>query len=211
MQFENMKFEEQIGKISAKNVDNTTNKATNNITCKTTDNTTSKTIEPKAEPKIGKKNWGKTPWIVALAALTLLAAAGATVFAASGYGTLEDPLITYSYLEEVLTPQLNGFFDDRLSQAMGETTESGVFELVSLDRGQRLMTSTGSEMILRSGSAAANGGTSPVLLDVTDGSALEQNAALQLNHMVLSPNTNNGLIAMSDEVEVLVSGTYSIR
>ena len=44
----------------------------------------------------------------------VFAVAGITVYAAYNYGTKDDPLITKSYIDEVLTPELMAEFNAQL-------------------------------------------------------------------------------------------------
>ena len=63
--------------------------------------------------------------IVCIAA-ALLVMAGAGAYAATNYGSTSDPLITKSYLDQVLTPNLNNQFRTELNTAVkGLESSSG--------------------------------------------------------------------------------------
>ena len=141
---------------------------------------------------------------IALAALVLVLAAAVTAYAVSNYGTQADPLITKSYLDEVLQPELLEEFDDMLSDGTD-------FRVVTLQNGQILSAEVGCEVMLRIGSASASGPDFPVLVDTTSGTTLENGAAMVKNHLYMITIVNNGLKATADGTKVLVSGSYTIK
>ena len=141
---------------------------------------------------------------IALAALVLVLAAVVTAYAVSSYGTQSDPLITKSYLDEVLQPQLLEEFDGMLS-------DGADFRVVTLQNGQTLSAEVGCEVMLRIGSASASGPDSPVLVDTTSGTTLENGGAMEKNHLYMITIVSNGLKATADGTKVLVSGSYTIK
>ena len=147
--------------------------------------------------------------IIVCAVLALCAIAGITVYAAYSYGTKDDPLITKSYLDEVLTPELMAEFNAQLGAADGDT--GAAFEVVTLSKGQTLSCQVGCEIMLRIGTASASGPDSPVLVDTTSGTTLEDGGALVKNHLYMVTIVNNGLTASADATKVLISGSYTVK
>lgn len=147
--------------------------------------------------------------IIVCALLAVCAIAGITVYAAYNYGTKDDPLITKSYLDEVLTPELMAQFSAQLDAA-GGTSGDGTFTVVTLRKGQKITCQVGCELMLRIGSASASGPDSPVLVDTTSGTTLENGGALVKNHLYMATIVNNGLTASTDNTKVLVSGEYTV-
>ena len=147
--------------------------------------------------------------IIVCAILAVCAIAGVTVYAAYNYGTKEDPLITKSYLDEVLTPELMAEFNAQLDAYQVSTSE-GAFTVVTLDRGQTLKCRVGCEVMLRVGTAYADGADSPVLVDTTSGTTLEDGASLEKNHLYMATIAGNGLTASVDATKLLVSGEYTV-
>lgn len=143
------------------------------------------------------------------ALLAVCAIAGITVYAAYNYGTKDDPLITKSYLDEVLTPELIAEFSAQLDAAEGET--GGAFRVVTLGKGQTVSCQVGCEIMLRVGTAAASGADSPVMVDTTSGTTLENGGALVKNHLYMVTIAGNGLTASADTTKVLISGTYTVK
>lgn len=142
-----------------------------------------------------------------IAVLTIIVLAGAGVYAATSYGTESDPLITKSYLDEVLRPQLEQEVSDALEES-GAMQQSipGEFTEVKLSGGQRVLCGLGGELVLTSGSAKAVGS----LTDTTAGTAVSDGGSISANHLYLTTADSSGLIA-SGSAAVLVSGTYALN
>ncbi len=147
--------------------------------------------------------------IIICVLLALCAIVGITVYAAYNYGTKDDPLITKSYLDEVLTPELMAEFNAQLDAAEGSSGD-GAFTVVTLSKGQTVKCQVGCEIMLRIGAAYASGPDSPVLVDTTEGTTLENGGALVKNHLYMATIVNNGLTATADVTKVLISGEYTI-
>ena len=145
--------------------------------------------------------------LIIVAALVLALAAAVTAYAVNNYGTQADPLITKSYLDEVLQPQLLAEFDGMLSDG----ADGADFRVVTLQNGQTLSAQVGCEVMLRIGSASASGPDSPVLVDTTSGTTLENGGAMVKNHLYMITIVNNGLKATADGTKVLVSGSYTVK
>ena len=121
-------------------------------------------------------------WIIAVLAVLLLA--GVAAYAATTYGSKDDPLITKSYLDEVVKPQLAGELEAKLDEA--------------------LRCAAGCQILPVSGSVTAAG----ALSDTTAGEAVAAGAALSANHLYMA--TDDGGVTAAGAATVLVSGTYSI-
>ena len=167
--------------------------------------------------------------ILVLAAVAMILGVGALAFAAPG--TQSDPFVTLSYLTGVFKPmlmaevetagqELSQDIDARIAaleaqqqldqgSATAAPNAADRFAVVTLSRGQLLTCSVGTEIMLRIGSATANG-SAPALVDYTDGDTLAAGAALATNHMYLVTIEGNGVRASADTVRVLVRGTYRI-
>ena len=151
---------------------------------------------------------------VLIGVLILLAAGVISVYAATNYGSQEDPLITKSYLDTVLKPELQQEMRTEMESALdGLHKSEGSFTLVTLSAGQRLTGTVGTELLPRFGSvfAYAYDPADAALVDTTSGEALETNAELQANHLYMVTIDGNGLTAGGDNTRLLVSGTYTIE
>ena len=146
---------------------------------------------------------------ITVCALLALCAIAGTAYAAYNYGSQDDPLVTKSYLDEVLTPELMAEMEARLDAAGSDA--GAAFKVVTLSRGQTVACQAGCELMLRVGTAAASGADSPVLVDTTSGSTLENGGALVKNHLYMATIEGNGFTATADTVKLLISGTYTIK
>lgn len=103
-------------------------------------------------------------------------------------GSVEDPLVTLSYLESRLTKQ-------------------GEYTAVTLKKGQALTGAAGTGIILLSGSATATG---VGIVDLTEGSMTETDLSLFLYHSYIVPEKNGGCTALSS-CTLLVTGEYIVQ
>ena len=163
--------------------------------------------------------------------LTAVVVVGAFSASAAG-GDQNDPLVTLSYLTQVVTPELLEKVDeqveanekaltDKLDAAIDDysrqmeqvlaqgTGESASYVSVSLSAGQTLQPAAGSELLLRSGGAKVSAGNSPVLLDAMASSSLEIGGALQTNHLYVAP-LDGVRISVSSAAVFLVRGAYTV-
>ncbi len=131
--------------------------------------------------------------------LMIFAAAG-TIFYRAGLakgasggvaGSVSDPLITKSYLEE------------QLSKISGGT---GSFSKIVLSKGDQLTVNTGGQIVIYSGSAEVTG--TDGLLNLTTGELFRSGNSAIRYHLYLSPADTSGIKA-SNSVTVFVWGGYS--
>lgn len=141
---------------------------------------------------------GKYRWAVLLVLLlafvgSLCYRAGRADGAGNGVpGSVGDPLITKSYLEE------------RLSEVGGGG--SSCFVKVTLARGEELTLNPGSELMLYSGSAAVAGAAG--LVNLTTGELFKRGNSVVRYHLYLAPEDGCGIVADAN-VTVYVCGTYN--
>ncbi len=157
---------------------------------------------------------------------------GASILAVTTFGTTNDPLVTLSYLNQKLKPeimagvsadvsaaqaslqpsldaQVNSFKSDIDSKLGGAGVEAAGFTLVTLSKNQTVTCAVGTELLLRIGTATA-AGSAPALVDSTSGSTLSAGGALSSNHMYMVTIQGNGFKATASTVKVLIRGTYTI-
>ena len=151
---------------------------------------------------------------VVLIVLAIALAVGITVYAAANYGSQEDPLITKSYLDRVVQPELEQELEARLAAALGQagTDGDGDFVVLTLQNGQRVTGEVGTELLLRFGSAAAYAYDSGdvALVDTTAAAAVTNGAALSANHLYMVTIQGNGFVAAADNTKVLIAGEYTV-
>lgn len=162
----------------------------------------------------------KSKRMVLILAFVLVAVvfAGVGAYAASTLGTQSDPLVTLSYVNERLYPQLVDKISEEADRAAKEVKESvsgsigstDTYSVVSLASGQTLVGQAGCEILLRIGSAQVSASDAPGLVDTTDASSINNGTALRQNHLYMVTIGGNGIKATS-AVKVVVRGDYSIR
>ncbi len=143
-------------------------------------------------------------------ALAVVIIAGVSAYAATSFGTSSDPLITLSYLEKTLTPQLLEQFGDELETALSSNGGTSTYTVVTLAKGQTLTGAVGCEIMLRIGTASVSASDSPGLVDTTDASSLNNGSALKTNHLYMVTIGGNGIKATAATVKVIVRGSYTI-
>lgn len=110
-------------------------------------------------------------------------------------GSVNDPLITKSYLESYITSL----------GLSGDTSSSGYTKVV-LKKGSTLIGSEGTQIMLYSGSANAYV-QGEQLVNVTIGEAYDNGMTLGKFCVYMCPDKSSGIVAMSDVV-VYVKGSY---
>ena len=156
--------------------------------------------------------------------LAFVVGIGIGSYAASGYGTSSDPLVTLSYLTDKLTPEIMEKLESQLSEKETElekkftqlleeqsSVKSDTYSVVTLSSGQTLSGKVGCEMMLRIGTANCAAQYSPGLIDASTGGSISNGAALTINHLYIVTIEGHGLKATASSVKVLVRGEYTIK
>lgn len=166
----------------------------------------------------------------ALLAFTFVLGTGAAM--ATG-GDKKDPLITLSYLEDTVIPeildalsvetksinkelksdlagQIKDYQKEMESLVSGTSVGSETYTLVTLNAGQTLALDVGCEMMLRVGSVTVNAATSPALIDVTTGGSNANGASLEKNHLYMATIPDRTLTPATETVKLLVRGGYTV-
>lgn len=160
------------------------------------------------------------------AALTLAVLLAGTALAAGGQ---DDPLVTLSYLNQTVLPQilsqvekntaqqqeeLAKRFQEQLSQhggtGSGSSATGAAYTLVTLTSGQTMSLELGCEVLLRVGSVTVSADSAPALIDTSSGGALGSGASLLQNHLYLSTIEGRTLTPTSATVKLMARGGYTI-
>jgi len=113
-------------------------------------------------------------------------------------GSANDPIVTKSYVDEAIRKAAGNFGGGQAALA-----------IVTLNNGERLVVSGGTEVILRSGKAEVISDDGEGASDLTAGEDLRPGKAVQKNHLLLFPRDNRGIKAQGSAI-VLVRGGYTI-
>lgn len=130
----------------------------------------------------------------ALVVLLLVISVGFNIAAAlsdgAEPGSDQDPLVSKGYVDGVVAKNMEEI--TKLKQQLEELKNqqpsggSAGFEVLTLEIGQTLLPGSGSELILRSGSAKAVEGTNGKLADVTSAKDVLKGTAAVINHLLIS-------------------------
>lgn len=148
----------------------------------------------------------------ALSVLTVVLAVGG-VSAIAAQGSQEDPLVTLSYLNQVVTPQLESKvesavkenaqtlskelndaisdYEQRVSETLAGAGASNRFVSRTLSQGESLTPGAGREVLILSGNAVAAG----TLSDTTAGKSVNDGSSLESGHLYVTLSEDSGVSA----------------
>lgn len=149
--------------------------------------------------------------IIAVFCVVAILLGGIGAYAATTYGTESDPLITLSYLNSVLKPELEQAYSKQTNDSIAalearlESEADGSYVSVTVNANQTLSCKAGCEFLVRSGEAYVTGG----ILNVTEGKELAANDWLMKHHLYMSVSDTASVRANSD-IYLMIRGDYSI-
>jgi len=124
---------------------------------------------------------------------------------AASPGTEDDPLVSLSYVNEVLMPQFKSYVDSQIQQQSATS-----FQVVNVKKGQKIIGIQGTEFILRMGTANIIATQKGGIADATAGVDLPMNTPMPANHLLIVPfNDGRGVLMQTDGI-LLIKGTYTI-
>lgn len=120
--------------------------------------------------------------IILIVALAMVAAV--TVYAVANYGTKDDPLVTSSYLQDVVQPRMEDAYRSTLDGQISEMEDQfadqvaaagGSYVLVTLENGQTSLAAPVRRILMRTGTAAV---AQSAAIDLTTGETAAVGAKL---------------------------------
>ena len=138
------------------------------------------------------------------------------------YSSKNDPLVSLSYVNDVLGPQIMAQVLEKIESQYVKISDitdmmSGELSLVTLNKGDTLMCKGVCEIVLLSGNAtalitsASNIEAGQGLVDVTDGTVVTNGSLIKANHKIIIPKSDGrGIIVTGDSVTLLVRGAYTV-
>lgn len=129
-------------------------------------------------------------------------------------GSKEDPIIVESYLTQEVIPQINNYINEKnqsLEEKIQVLEQKSSFKVVTLEKGEKLICSEGTELILRMGKASAITSELGGLSDVTQGTDIMNTENIPSNHLLIVPRDDGRGIEALEDVIVLVKGLYEIK
>lgn len=154
-----------------------------------------------------KRNRWTTRLACGLLVMTTLVVAA---LAAGTQGSQSDPLVTLSYLNEKVLPDLLKQVDKKVEEGTGELREQlkengqAVFQAGEAAKGQTVTLTAGTQFLLRSGMASCADG----LIDLTTGEAVW--GELSLNHLYIATG-NTQKVTVAEKAGFMALGTYEVK
>ncbi len=147
-----------------------------------------------------------------LSLITAILVSTYIAFGAGGDST--DPLISKSYLEDVLTPKILAEVDKKIAASATtgtpSTGEAVGFVAVEVKAGQTLLGKAGTELILRIGTASAVCPGDNGMVDTTAGLDLTHGKNVEKNHVYIVPREDGRGFKMADNGFVMIKGGYTV-
>lgn len=169
-------------------------------------------------------------WTILGSALALTVLCGGAALAAGG--DQSDPLVTLSYLNQTVIPDVVSQVETKASTRQTELAKnlsdqitqykqdiagiesgsgsSASYALVTITSGQTMSLEVGCEVMLRVGTATVSAATSPALIDVSTGGTINNGTALTQNHLYMATIADRTIKPTAATVKLLVRGGYSI-
>lgn len=126
-------------------------------------------------------------------------------------GSESDPLISQSYVTTTLMPEIEKMIKEEIAASGGNVSSSESFRVISLSAGQKMICESGTELILRMGSATIIATQKGGIADTTSGFDLANGAAMPSNHLLIVPLDDGRGISANNDVLVMVKGGYEIK
>ena len=137
---------------------------------------------------------------------------GIGVYANTNFGSESDPLITLSYLNSVLKPELEQKYSQQTQNAIAELESridegmSGSYTALTVKANQTLTCKAGCEFLVRSGEAYVTGD----VVNVTEGKELAANDWLMKHHLYMTIS-DNGAVRANSDVYLMIRGEYTVN
>ena len=150
--------------------------------------------------------------IVTLIAM-ILTATLAIGFGAGTPGSEDDPIVTKSYVDEVVQKLKDAFaddMDDLKAEMKTQGSSATGWQVVQVPAKTTVVGATGTEMILRSGSATAVDNGKNGISDLTGGKDLRMGTKITLNHLLLIPGSDGRGIKTEGMCFVMINGGYTL-
>lgn len=130
-------------------------------------------------------------------------------------GTIEDPVVTKSYVDEQIAKLAGGGSSGgNQGGSNGGSAVSDAIEIVELPVGKTLMADAGTEAVVRVGKAIAFSSDTNGISDLTGGVDIKKGKEVPTNHLIWFPREGRGIQGAADEkrpLTIMVKGSYTIK
>ncbi|SHI69342.1 hypothetical protein SAMN02745975_00410 [Geosporobacter subterraneus DSM 17957] len=129
-------------------------------------------------------------------------------------GTKEDPIVTQTYVEK-RNEQLRYYIDQKieeLNSKLNQTQANQFFQVIEVQKGQKVICRASTELIVRSGQAKAIASSAGGLSNLISGKDLKSGEIVPMNQLILVPRDDGrGLDVTADKTFILIKGGYDIK
>ena len=129
-------------------------------------------------------------------------------------GTKEDPIVTQTYVEK-RNEQLRYYIDQKVEELQGkvnQTQANQFFQVIEVQKGQKVFCKASTELIVRSGQAKAIASAAGGLSNLISGKDLKSGDVVPMNQLILVPRDDGrGIDITADKTFILIKGGYEIK
>lgn len=158
-------------------------------------------------------------YIISIALITSLSFVAVAKADAPVPGSIDDPVITKSYVDQKIKEEVakalgNGGSINNGSGNTGGSASDGAFETVQLEKGKTLMANAGTEIIVRRGKTTVVSTDGDSVVDVTTGKDVNKGTVIENNHLLVFPRETRGIQADAKDTKpiwLMVRGGYTIK
>jgi len=146
--------------------------------------------------------------VIAVSLVILLLGSALAVAAGGAPGSVDDPLVTRSFVESQVNSLVAGSVDEAVKTSVGMYTK---WQVMDLAPGQRLEGKAGTELIVRAGKTELVDPVGSGIPDVTTGVNITVGKVLALDHLLIIPRTDGrGIKALSKTI-VMYKGEVEVK
>jgi len=122
-------------------------------------------------------------------------------------GSIDDPVVTKSYVDQILAQGGTGG---------GGNSATAALEIVTVPSGKVLIASEeGTEFIVRAGKAMAFSADKDGISDLTEGKDITDGKAISNNHLIVSPRVGRGILpdpaVNGNQLIIMVRGGHEVK
>lgn len=154
----------------------------------------------------------KVTLIGVLLSVCLLICGGLVV--SSEPGGADDPVVTKSYILDIVIPEIKAYIDERFGIAATEgatTSHANTFTVVNVPAGKTVTCEAGTELILRMGKGTVIATQKGGIADTTVGYDLANGVEMPANHLLIVPVADGRGFQAEADVIVMIKGGYIIK
>lgn len=130
-------------------------------------------------------------------------------------GASDDPLISKSYIENQLMPEIRRYVESKIAEVKSGGTSSSSsgekFEVVEVKAGGEVICAAGTELILRMGSATVIATEKGGAADTTSGFDLANGEAMPSNHLLIIPVSDGRGVKANTDIILMIKGGYTVE